>query len=132
MTRKAFIADESGASAAEFGLILPGVVFLVFGGLNLCMMTYAEVNLQSATQWAARYAAVTSNSGGSPTQTTVSNYANAHYKGPGINQTFTYSSTGSCGSSGANGKSVTATGSYKVYYGWGAVTVALSAAACSP
>ena len=51
-----FFCKTGGAAAAEFALILPGMVFLIFGVINLCMVTYATVNLHSAVEQAARNA----------------------------------------------------------------------------
>src|SRR5262249_4885480 len=50
---------EAGSAAAEFALLLPGMLFLVFGVINLSLLTFAAANLHAATEAAARYGSVT-------------------------------------------------------------------------
>jgi Flp pilus assembly protein TadG len=125
-----FVRSRRGNTAAEFALVLPGMLFLIFGAVNLCIVVYAAVNLHSAVEGGARYASVTTASGATVTSTSVSNYVTGHYKGPGLGMTVACTPT-NCSASGC-GHTVTATGSYKVSYGFGAVTVPLSATACFP
>lgn len=130
-----FIADRRGAAAAEFALILPGLLFLIFGVLNLCLVVYASVCLHSAVQQAARYASTyTVANGADPGSAQVTTFAAGRYVGPGISAAYSYSKTGACSSSSgaANGHAVSGSGSFKVSYGLGSVTVPLSAAACFP
>ncbi len=47
-----FIRDERGAAAAEFALVLPGLMFLVFGIINMGAVLYAATNLHGAVQQA--------------------------------------------------------------------------------
>lgn len=139
-----FLHDRRGAAAAEFALILPGLLFLIFGALNLCLVVYAAVNLHSAVEGAARYATVQVNTCGTTAFASCTNATNLsascatsgsvcyyivhHYVGPGLGLTVACSPT-DCSASGC-GHAVTATGSYKLSYGLGAVTVPLSARAC--
>jgi Flp pilus assembly protein TadG len=127
-----FWSDREG-SAAEFGLVLPALMFLLLGSINVFLVTYANVNLHSATIKAARWASIQVASGAStPTQSTVSAYANTQYIGPGINPTYTYSTTGTCGATGNAGFAVSATATYHVYYGFGSIPFNLRTAACFP
>ena len=129
--------DRRGAAAAEFALILPGLLFLLFGIFNLCVATYAEMCLQSAVESAARYASVTAaaNSSDSNLSTLVPAYAQHHYMGPAVTTTPTFVTTGTCqvqASPGYEGYQVAWTGAYKVYYGFGTLPFTLSAKACFP
>ena len=133
-----YLRERHGAAAVELALVLPGVLFLLLGGGNLVLVTYATMSLQSATEAGARYASVqtaavtTAGTGTLPTQSTVSAYAAAHYKGPGIGASFTYVTTGACGTAGNNGNQVSGTGTYHLFYGWGRVPFTIKAQACFP
>jgi len=130
-----FWSSRSGASAVEMAFVLPGFLFLLMGGSNLVLVTYANMCLNAATEAGARYASVRTvqNSGTAPTQTAVSSYAASIYKGPGIkNMTFTYATTGTCGSTGANGNVVTGSGSYHLFYGIGNISIGMNTTACYP
>jgi Flp pilus assembly protein TadG len=129
----AFLRDRKGAGAVEFALVLPGLMFLLLGVINLFLVVYAQVNLHSSTEFAARKAAVYYSAHGSDaTQSTVSGWASAMYFGPTISKTYTFTTNGTCGSTGSNGHKVIASGSYRVYYGFGTVNFPLSANACFP
>jgi Flp pilus assembly protein TadG len=139
-----FLRDRRGAAAAEFALILPGLLFLIFGVLNLCLVVYAAVNLHSAVEGAARYATVQVNTCGTTAFASCTNATNLasscatsgsvcyyimhHYVGPGLGLSVSCS-TADCSAAGC-GHAVTASGAYNVSYGLGAVRVPLSATAC--
>ena len=130
-----FWRDGGGASAVEMAFVLPGFLFLLMGGSNLVLVTYANMCLNASTEAGARYASVQTvqHSGTSPSQAAVSAYATSIYKGPGIkNMTFTYAQTGTCGSTGANGNLVTGSGSYHLFYGIGNISIAMNTTACYP
>jgi Flp pilus assembly protein TadG len=129
-----FVRDLRGAAAVEMALVLPGFLLLAVGAYTLFGMTYATAALQAATETGARYASVQTalNSGTDPGATAVQNYANSVYRGPGIGASFTYTTTGACGSAGNNGHKLTGTGAYHVYYGWGSLPVTINSAACFP
>lgn len=127
-----FWSDRGGASAVEMAFVLPGFLFLLMGGSNLAMVTYANSCLNAATEAGARYASVytVQNSGTAPTQAKVSAYATSIYKGPTIkNLTFTYTTTGTCG---GGDNLVTSTGSYHLFYGVGNISITMNSKACFP
>jgi Flp pilus assembly protein TadG len=126
--------DSSGAAAAEMALILPALMFLVLGTIYLSLLGYAWVNLNSATDAAARYASVTAAaSGASPVKSDVEGQATKFYKGFNFGPTFTYQGqTGACGSTGNNGYLVTASGAFPLFFGFGRISVPLSTTACFP
>jgi Flp pilus assembly protein TadG len=128
-------SDRSAAAAVEMAFVLPGFLFLLMGASNLVLVTYANTCLNAATEAGARYASVRTvqNSGTAPTQAAVSAYATSIYKGPGVtNMNFTYTTTGTCGSTGGNGNVVTGSGSYHLFYGIGNISIAMNTTACFP
>jgi Flp pilus assembly protein TadG len=132
--RAHFLGDRRGNAAVEFALTLPILAFLIFGTVNLCMVVYAMVDLQSTVEQSARYASTytSAHSAADPGSTAVTTYATSRYYGPNVGATYTYSSTDHCATyNGSNvGHRVTASGAYKVNFGLGAMTVPLSATAC--
>jgi hypothetical protein len=132
---RAFGGGESGAGAAEFALILPALMFLLFGTINLFVVIYAEANLHSATEAAARWASVTIAATGTSTGVTpdtVSAFGKTKYIGPNIGVAFACSQSGGVCVSGGCGYNVTGTGTYKLYYGFGTKNISLAANACFP
>ena len=119
--------------------MLPGLAFLIFGIVNLSVVTYAEVCLHNAVEAAARYAAAYAAAHASDPPTSGAGspiaIAQSHYYGPNLGTTPTYVTTGACAIStdpGYEGYQVTWTGTYKVFYGLGSVPFSLSAKACFP
>jgi Flp pilus assembly protein TadG len=128
-------SNRSGASAVEMAFVLPGFLFLLMGASNIVLVTYANMCLNAATEAGARYASVQTvqNSGTAPTSGAVSSYATSIYKGPTItNMTFSYATSGTCGSTGTNGNVVTGSGSYHLFYGVGNISIAMNTTACFP
>jgi Flp pilus assembly protein TadG len=124
-----YIADETGASTAEFALAFIPFSALVFGIIALSMVLYANQTLQFATEAAARYYSVTTanNNGTEPSGTAISNYGLQQYAGP-MTPTFT-SSRGGCG---PNGFQVYGTGTIPLDAGVYNTTLTLQAHACFP
>ncbi len=117
----------------EFALVLPGVLFLIFGTINTFAGIYAWITLTSSCEQAARYAAIQYTVNGvQPTSTVIQAYAKAAYVGPVVNQTYVYAITGVCGTGGSNGEKVSATGNFPVYYGLGSVNFPVNSTACFP
>lgn len=54
-----FLKDSSGAGAAEFALVLPLLVLLLFGIIDAGRLYYETNRAEKATQYGARYAIVT-------------------------------------------------------------------------
>ncbi len=138
---RTFWSDRCGASAVEFALVVPAMMFLLAGTINVFLAIYADVNLHSATEQAARWASIQAAAGNTaPTQALVSAYAKTRYIGPGINATYTFflpgtATTATCGATGDTGNTgytVSSTGTYQVYFGFASVPFHLRAAACFP
>ncbi|HEY8054299.1 MAG TPA: TadE/TadG family type IV pilus assembly protein, partial [Terriglobales bacterium] len=120
--------DSRGAGAVEFALVLPAVMFLLFGFINMFLVTYAEVNLRSAVQKAARWEATCAASGSNwaPCNESLTTYAQSQYMGPSLGANYAVQLSDACGAqynstSGSvvadAGYAVNATGAYQVYYG---------------
>ena len=122
-----FLHGQQGSAAVEFALVIPVMMFLIFGVINLCVILYAGTNLHSAVEQAARYATTQTNlTGSDPGSTAVASFASGHYLGPSIGASFSYALTGACNAT-TTGHQVTGTGSYLIAYGFGALRVPLSA-----
>jgi Flp pilus assembly protein TadG len=65
---------EEGAVAVEFAIILPILVFLVLGGLDLGHRFYMQHLITNASREGARFAAKYTGTAAAPTSTEVSNY----------------------------------------------------------
>ena len=59
MRGRRLLTDVSGASAAEFSLVLPVLVMLIFGIIDTGRWLYTYNKLEKATQMGARFAVVT-------------------------------------------------------------------------
>jgi Flp pilus assembly protein TadG len=55
MMRRSFLADESGASAIEFGLLAPVLAIFIALGVQLWAMNGQLMNMRSAVDVGARY-----------------------------------------------------------------------------
>jgi len=122
------VMEESGASTAEFALVLIPFTGLVFGIIGLCMLLYANQTLQFATQSAARYYSVQCANGSNPTIGQVQGYARSVYTGPAISPTFTPVS-GGCVS---NNHEITASATFPLNAGIVSKSVQLQAHANFP
>lgn len=138
-----FAFDSRGAGAVEFALVLPAVMFLFLGFINMFLVTYAEVNLRSAVAKTARWEAMCTASGSNwaPCNQSLTSYAQSQYMGPALGTTYTLALSDACGalySTSANGVvanagyAVNATGNYQVYYGFGTLKFRLAAQDCYP
>ena len=116
--------NEDGAGAAEFALVVMPFSALIFGIIHLCLMLYANQNLQFAVEGAARCSSVMSATTCNTTGA-VQSYAAGLYKGPNISATFAYTTAG-CGNT------VTGNGSYTLNAVLVSTTVPLVATACFP
>lgn len=124
MRLRAYWRDEHGGGAAEFAIVAMVFSALIFAIIHLCLMFYANQNLQFAVEGAARCSSVmsatTCNTPGA-----VQTYAGGLYKGPNISPSFVYTATG-CGNT------VTGTGSYTLNAVFVGTSVPLSVTACFP
>jgi Flp pilus assembly protein TadG len=119
----AFFTSQNAAVAAEFAMVIPLLVLLTLGTINLGVMGYAFTSLHYAVQTAARCGAVNATACGTVGDTQT--YAASAYVGPTINPSFTASVSATC-------SSVTGTGTFQFVTGVTSTPVSLSATACYP
>ena len=74
---------QEGAAAVEFALILPILVFLVLGGMDLGHRFYMQNLITNASREGARYAAKYTGTSADPNSTAVSNYVKLPPPAPG-------------------------------------------------
>jgi Flp pilus assembly protein TadG len=67
---------QEGAAAVEFALILPILMLLTLGALDLGHMYYIDHLITNASREGARYAAKYTGAAAAPTSTQVSDYVN--------------------------------------------------------
>lgn len=119
---------QSGASAAEFAIILPVFILTIFGTIGLSTMMYMIAALHFTVEDAARCASVKILTCSNPA--TTSAYALGKYSGPALSDlTFTLtpaSSAQPCGNK------VTGTGAFVLRTGLANLSVPVSATACYP
>jgi Flp pilus assembly protein TadG len=126
-TYRLFLDDESGASAAEFALVLPVVLILIFGAIASGVMMYTAVKLQHATETSAR---CLSAQRPDCDLDNITPFAEGYYTGPTL-AGLTFNATiddADC----ANGFKVTATGTFNWFAGFGLLSVPLGSKACYP
>jgi Flp pilus assembly protein TadG len=116
--------ERTGATAIEFALVMPLVLMVMIGGINLCLVAYTIAGLHYATEAASRCASLDATTCG--TSATVNTYAkNRFINVSGATPTFTLASA-SCGFK------VTASMTYPLNLGVRAVNLPLSSQACMP
>lgn len=74
---------QEGAAAVEFALILPILVFLVLGGMDIGHRFYMQNLITNASREGARYAAKYTGTTAAPTSAAISNYVKL--PPPGLN-----------------------------------------------
>lgn len=121
---RALLRDRGGAGAVEFALVLPAVLMVIVGGINLCMVSYTLAGLHFATEAAARCASLDSTTCG--TSAGVDSYAKTRFiNASGQTAAFTLTSS-TCGSA------VTGTVTYRLNIGIKTVDLPLRADSCAP
>ena len=120
----ATLRNDEGASAAEFALVLPVFLLMVFGSIYTCMLVGAIVELHQVTEKAARCLSV--NTVGACTN--INSYGKGLYVGPTISNLTFIASTPASGC----GNQVVGAGDFTLFTGAGKVTAHLSSTACYP
>ena len=119
----AFWRGDAGAAAAEFAMIIPALLVMSLGTINLGVMMYGYVTLHFAAEDTARCLTVKTSTCKDATTTTT--YGRAHYKGPMSPPTFV-ATTPACGNM------VVASGTYHFATGVMNILVPMRATACHP
>lgn len=121
---RCYARNNAGSTAAEFALVLPLFLLLVFGTINMAFALSAIVRLHSVTENAARCLSV--NTVGTCTVANIDSYAKARFPIGGVSGLAFVATTPSCGSK------VDGSGRYDVFTGVGKVSIPISASACYP
>ncbi|HEY0957662.1 MAG TPA: TadE/TadG family type IV pilus assembly protein [Novosphingobium sp.] len=119
-----FLMDRSAATAAEFALVVPVFLLIVFGTINTAITMSAIIQMHYAAERAARCLSV--NVTGACTAANVDTYAKTFYNGPAITGLTFTRTTPVCGNK------VVGTGTYEMLTGFSSTSVNLSASACYP
>ena len=116
--------EDSGATAAEFALVVPTFLLLVFGTINAGMAMAAVTQVHFAAQKAAR--CLSTDVTASCTASNIDTIAKGYYDGPGMTSLSFSATAPSCGNQ------VTGTGSYELVTGFSSTAITISANACYP
>lgn len=120
---KTLLQDDRGGGAAEFALVLPVFVLLVFGTINGSIMYSAQTQMHYAAERTARCKAVDVNGACDSADA----YAKGHYHGPNLSGLlFTATDDATCG------WRVTGNGKYQLMTGFDSTAVTISANSCYP
>jgi len=118
-----FCLGESGATALEFGLVLPVFLGLMLGVISFSMLGGAISGMHFAVEEAARCYAVNKTTCG--TSSDAVTYARTHYLGPRVNPVFEATNAG-CGFT------VSGTATFELSLAIVSMNIPLSASACYP
>jgi Flp pilus assembly protein TadG len=119
------IRDRSGASAAEFALILAPLIMLTLGSINAAAMVYTTSALHSAAENTARWTAIQATAGTLPSSTAVQAHGEGVYRGATTTVTFTRTLA-------ACGIKITGVANYNFTTGLTSNVVPINAIACYP
>lgn len=118
-------ADAQGATIVEFALVVPILLMILWGGINLSMLGFSAANLRYATEEAARCAAV------KVTVCTDADTTQAHASA-NFNAITSAEATFVAVMAEACGKRVDGSLEFEMQTGVGSITVPLSSTACFP
>ncbi|GGB86136.1 hypothetical protein GCM10011494_00520 [Novosphingobium endophyticum] len=118
-----FAGNEAGSSAAEFALVLPLVLILVFGALASGVMMYTVVKLQHATETSARCLSAQRSD---CSLADITPFATGYYTGPALNGLAFAAAQDTCG------YRVTASGNFDFFMGSGMLSTPVNTSACYP
>ncbi|TCJ39499.1 TadE/TadG family type IV pilus assembly protein [Parafrankia sp. BMG5.11] len=120
-----FCCDETAAAAAEFALVVPIFLGLIFATINGSIMMSAVTQMHYAAERAARCLSV--DVGGACTPGGIDAYAKGFYNGPALTgMSFTPTSGVACGNR------VQGAGTYELISGLEFTSVPISSEACYP
>ena len=119
---RAFLASTSGAVAAEFVLVIPVMLVMIFGSINGALMVYSYVQLHYAAGDAARCRAIKAVCFD---DASTESYAESKLSAPLASVSFAHSTAG-CGNT------VTATATYNFTTGLTNTPITMQAQSCYP
>jgi Flp pilus assembly protein TadG len=126
-TMSRFLRNRSGATAAEFALVLIPLIMLTLGTINAAVMVYTAATLHFAVEKTARWTAIqtTIAKGTAPGGSAIQTYGESVYKGATPSVTFTATSPG-CGAR------IAGSAPYNFTTGVTSNVVSITASACYP
>jgi Flp pilus assembly pilin Flp len=119
-----FLADDQAATAAEFALVVPVFLLLMFATINGSIMMSAITQMHYASERAARCLSVDVDNLCPPGS--IDTYAKGLYDGPSLVGMSFVADDLACGSQ------VVASGTYELVSGIEVTSVSLSSTACYP
>jgi Flp pilus assembly protein TadG len=120
-----FIFAQRGATAAEFALVVPLVIALTLGVINVSLLVFTNSALYFATDDTARYSSIHN----SCNNTAAQSHGASAYVGPGTSVSFTCVTTSAACSGGSY---VTGTTSFTFFTGLTSTPLTLSSTSCYP
>lgn len=118
-----FARDERGAAAAEFALVIPVFLTLVFGTISVGLAMSAISQIHYAAERSARCLSVDT---AGQCEGDINDYANRFYHGPSVSGLNFVASTQACGNR------VVGTAAYEIFTGFSSTGINISATACYP
>jgi len=119
-----FLRDCSAVTAAEFALVVPFFIVLVFGTINTSLAVAAVTQIHYAAERSARCLSV--DVGGNCTAGNIGTYAQRWYNGPGVSNMTFLASQETCGNQ------VVGSADFAILTGIESTAVTISATACYP
>lgn len=123
MIVRRFLHDTRAATAAEFALVVPVFLTLVFGTINAGLAMSAINQIHYAAERSARCLSVDV---GGNCAGDINVYAQSFYHGPGVTGLNFAASSQTCGNQ------VTGTAGYEILTGFSSTAINISATACYP
>lgn len=118
-----FARDDRGAAAAEFALVVPVFLMLVFGTISVGLAMSAINQIHYAAERSARCLSV--DEGGNCTGD-INVYAKGFYHGPSVTALNFAATSQACGNR------VIGTAGYEIVTGFSSTAINISATACYP
>ena len=125
-TLQRFLRDTVATTAAEFALVVPFFLLIVFGTINLGITFSAVSQVHYAAERAARCLSVNAPNYVVCAPGTINTYARGYYKGPPLTGLAFTTTADTCGTK------VTGRGDYQLVTGFSGTAISISAKACYP
>jgi hypothetical protein len=119
-----FARDGAATTAAEFALVLPLFLLVVFGTINTALALSAVTRLHFVTERAARCLSV--DTSGVCSLDNINSYAKTRYSVGGVSDLIFVATKPNCG------YKVQGAGTYEILTGIGSIPIHISASACYP
>jgi Flp pilus assembly protein TadG len=122
---RAFLRDTRAVAAAEFALVVPVFIILVFGTINAGLAMSAVTQMHYAAERSARCLAVDVQ--GACTAGDIGTYAQTYYNGPAVSGLYFEADADA-----ACGRQVVGKADYEILTGFSSTAFTITATACYP